>query len=407
MQRRMIALIAASVGAVLIWQGAGRADAQATAFANAGEAREALNLARSQQRAARGRGERLEQQAAQSGEAAEKSLQQAAALAARIQQAEAGVAAAEASLAIVDTQSAALARRLAERREPLVRLTGALQSMARRPMTLSALQPGSLKDLVYTQAVLESTIPQIHARTANLRNDLDQARALQNQRRETVAEMRASERTLAERRRNLVALAANQRASANRASGDATREAERALALGEQARDLDTLVGELEQAGELRGQLAALPGPMLRPAQPERAVASSPATRPSPAATAPPGRYQLPVAGRVVAGFGEAAQGAPRQSGIALAPRGNAQVVAPGAGRVAFAGPYRGYGHIVIIEHANGWTSLVTGLDRLDTSVGARVTGGSPLGLAAPRAPQITLELRQGGTPRNPIDYLR
>lgn len=84
MQRRMIALIAASVGAVLIWQGAGRADAQATAFANAGEAREALNLARSQQRAARGRGERLEQQAAQSGEAAEKSLQQAAALAARI-----------------------------------------------------------------------------------------------------------------------------------------------------------------------------------------------------------------------------------------------------------------------------------------------------------------------------------
>ena len=177
--------------------------------------------------------------------------------------------------------------------------------------------------------------------------------------------------------------------------------------MGEQARDLDTLVGELEQAGELRGQLAALPGPMLRPAQPEQAVASSPAIRPSPAATAPPGRYQLPVAGRVVAGFGEAAQGAPRQSGIALAPRGNAQVVAPGAGRVAFAGSYRGYGHIVIIEHANGWTSLVTGLDRLDTSVGARVTGGSPLGLAAPRAPQITLELRQGGTPRNPIDYLR
>ena len=407
MQRRMIALIAASVGAVLIWQGAGRADAQAPAFANAGEAREALNLARSQQRAARGRGERLEQQAAQSGEAAEKSLQQAAALAARIQQAEAGVAAAEASLEIVDTQSATLARRLAQRREPLVRLTGALQSMARRPMTLSALQPGSLKDLVYTQAVLESTIPQIHARTADLRDDLDRARALQDQRRETVAEMRTSEQTLAERRRNLVALAANQRATASRATGDATREAERALALGEQARDLDTLVGELEQAGELRGQLAALPGPMMRPAQPEQASAAAAPARPTPAATAPPGRYQLPVAGRVVTGFGESAQGAPRQSGIVLAPRGNAQVVAPGAGRVAFAGPYRGYGDIVIIEHANGWTSLVTGLDRLDTAVGARVTAGSPLGLAAPRTPQITLELRQKGTPLNPIDYLR
>ena len=77
----------------------------------------------------------------------------------------------------------------------------------------------------------------------------------------------------------------------------------------------------------------------------------------------PPSPYLLPVAGRTVSGFG-AVEDVGTSNGITLAPRPGAQVVAPAAGRVAFAGPYRGYGRIVIIEHDGGWTSLVTGLAR-------------------------------------------
>ena len=82
-------------------------------------------------------------------------------------------------------------------------------------------------------------------------------------------------------------------------------------------------------------------------------------------------------------------------------------MVAPGAGRVAYAGPYRGYGRIVIVEHANGWTSLVTGLGTLDVAVGQAVTAGSPLGLAPAQRGEVTLELRRGGEPVNPLDHLR
>ena len=155
-------------------------------------------------------------------------------------------------------------------------------------------------------------------------------------------------------------------------------------------------------------KLASLPGPIPRPANPENAaVAEAISPTPAPSATAPPSRYLLPVDGRVARGFGEAGEGGPREAGISLLPRPGAQVVSPAEGRIAFAGPYRGYGMIVIVEHANEWTSLVTGLASLQASVGQQVTAGSPLGNAARQSPAITLELRREGSPVNPLDYLR
>jgi septal ring factor EnvC (AmiA/AmiB activator) len=81
--------------------------------------------------------------------------------------------------------------------------------------------------------------------------------------------------------------------------------------------------------------------------------------------------------------------------------------VAPAAGRVVFAGPYQGYGTIVIIEHGGGWTSLVTGLSVLDTRVGRDLVAGSPLGQAGPVRPVLSLELRKDGNPVNPLDFLK
>jgi septal ring factor EnvC (AmiA/AmiB activator) len=73
---------------------------------------------------------------------------------------------------------------------------------------------------------------------------------------------------------------------------------------------------------------------------------------------------------------------------------------------VAFAGPYPGYGQITIIEHDGGWTSLVTGLGRVDVRVGDRLVAGAPLGLAGPGRPVVGLELRKDGQPANPLDQI-
>ena len=148
-----------------------------------------------------------------------------------------------------------------------------------------------------------------------------------------------------------------------------------------------------------------VPLPGRRPPRPEEAqvVEASQFTPP------PEGlpSYMLPVTGRVVTGFGEDAPGQARSSGLVLATRANARVVSPAPGRVAFAGPYRGYDRIVILEHDGGWTSLVTGLARLDVDVGEKVVTGSPLGMTGPGNPQVMVELRRDGDPVNPLQYIR
>lgn len=370
------------------------------------DAQTALAEADAQGKEARARAEALEASAARAVAAADKTAQEAAALAARIQESEAQIAANEAKIRLIEQQQAALRVELAQRQRPLIELTAALQRLSRRPAVLSLLRPGSLQEAVYLRAVLETMLPQVERRTAGLRAAIVQGKALQAQAKQASADLRTSQGELGRRRQSLAALEVRQRLESRSASSSADREADRALALAEQARDLGGLVGELDKAGRLRGQLAGLPGPVLRPAQPHAAqVAAEPerAAQPSNA----PAHYLLPVSGRLVAGFGAMTPDQVQSRGISIASRGGAQVVAPGAGRVAFAGPYQGYGTIVIIEHGGGWTSLVTGLAVLDTRVGRDLVAGSPVGQAGPGRPVLSLELRKDGTPVNPLDFLK
>jgi murein hydrolase activator len=371
------------------------------------EAEAQLARAARESRRAQSRAARLTREAEAATEAATRTAREAAALAARIQQAEADIEVARARHALVRGERAALTARLAEKQEPTARLAAALQTAARRPLALSALQPGSLKEMVYMRAVLDSAVPQIRARTAGLRAELDRGRALEADAARALAELRDSEQTLRTRRADLAALENQQRIASRNARGAASREAERALGLAEEARDLDGLVERLDDIAALRRELAALPGPVLRPKDLSAALVADAAPTPSASPSAPPRGFQLPVDGRTLLGFGALRDSGLASTGLVLAPVAGAQVVAPARGRVAFAGAYRGFGRIVIIEHDGGWTSLVTGLARTDVAVGDTVIGGSPVGVAGGREAPVSFELRRDGAPVNPLQYLR
>ena len=392
----LLALLAASAGAVQLSLGSDPA-----------KTREALRQALAEGRMAEARSKLLETDAARAVEAADKTAREAAALAARIQQAEAGIAAAHARIALVDGERRSLREQLGSEQRPVVRLTAALQQFSRRPVVLSVLRPGSVREMVYTRALLASAVPVVRQRTARLRAQLARGRALRQQAALALAGLGDETAALAGRKQQLAEIETRERLASRDASGSAAREGERALALAERARDLGSLVGELDRAGELRRRLAALPGPVLRPARPEEAqLAAAPPAPDDGTAGPPPAPYLLPVAGRTVGGFGVAGESG-ASDGITLAPRPGAQVVAPAAGRVAFAGPYRGYGRIVIVEHEGGWTSLVTGLARVDVRVGDSLVGGAPLGIAGQGQPTISLELRRDNEPVNPLQYVR
>lgn len=401
-----LALCVACLGALAVLVPVSEAQSPVTIIAP-GEAREQLERASKASAEAEARAAGFIKEAEAAIEAATRAANEAAALAARIQSTEAQIAEAQARYSLAQVERAQLAQSLASRQEPLVRLTAALQTSARRPLALSALQPGSLKDLVNVRAVLDSAVPQVRARTAALREELEKGRNLERRARRFLTDLRDAEGELERRQSQLAALEAQARAQSQAARGNAAREAERALA--EDARDLDGLVDRLDENAQRRRTLAAPPGPVLRPDTPGL-VEPDPTdeiTGIAPPVQSRPSAFQLPVQGRTVTGFGEARPSSLRSKGLELSPAPGAQIVAPASGRVAFAGPYEGFGRIVIIEHESGWTSLVTGLARTDVDVGQEVIAGGPLGVAEAQGGAVGFELRDSGEPVNPLDYLR
>jgi septal ring factor EnvC (AmiA/AmiB activator) len=345
----------------------------------------------------------LEHQARVATRAADRAEAEQAAAAAAIQASEARIAAAQARVGIVDRLRAKQRARLAERQGPIVRLTAALQTMTRRPAALALVQPGSVDDMVHVRALLGSTLPEIRARTAGLRAEVARGDALRRRAESAVADLRREQERLETGRRALARLEAEQRRRSQGLVDDAMAEQDRMIAMGEKARDIAQLITELGDQAGIRARLASLPGPRLRPAAPGRAsLPPSPIEMLAAAANAPP-PYRLPVYGKLVTGMGEISDAGVRAKGLTLATARGALVVAPARGRIAYAGPFRGYSGIVIVDHDNGWSSLVTGLGPLTVKVGQEVIQGSPLGTADGRSPRITVELRHNG---EPVDIL-
>jgi septal ring factor EnvC (AmiA/AmiB activator) len=116
-----------------------------------------------------------------------------------------------------------------------------------------------------------------------------------------------------------------------------------------------------------------------------------------------PGNVLAPVHGMIRIGFGEKdGMGAPSK-GITFSTRPGASVVTPLAGIVKFAGPFQKYKQILIVEHLGGYHSLIAGLARIDTVVGASLAAGEPVGITETSgSPQVYYELRQDGKPINP-----
>jgi murein hydrolase activator len=362
--------------------------------------RDQLISAKQQSADALARSARLETEAAAASDEADRLKKRSAALAARIQSAEADISAGEARVALVNRRLAVQQARLAQQQQPLLELAAALQQLSRQPPVSVLAQPGSLRDMVHARAVIDAAMPVIDRRTADVRRELSQLQSTRRQQAVALAALAASKTRLAERRSALTRLENEGRLRSRELMSSAQLEADRALGLGDKARDIVELMDSLEADGAVRAELAQLAGPLPRPRNPATGTVQ-------PAAPAPPqddgamaaNAYRLPVVGRIVAGLGEVNDSGVRSRGVTIAAQPGGQVVAPAPGRVSFAGDYRGYGKIVIVDHGGGWTSLLTGMIGLSVAVGDTLDAGAPVGRAGSDDSRITVELRRGGRP--------
>ncbi|MHA4835398.1 murein hydrolase activator EnvC family protein [Sphingopyxis sp. MSC1_008] len=396
MRRALTALAATAVfgGAALALAPADIFDPQAIA------ARERMQLidAKQQSAAAMARSVLLEKQAVAASSEADRLKKRSAALAARIQSAEADISAGEARVALVSRRLAGQRARLAQQQQPLLELAASLQQLSRQPPVSVLAQPGSLTDMVHARAVIDAAMPVIERRTAGARRELGALQTVRQQQAVALKALSASKTQLAQRRDALTRLENEGRLRSRELMSSAQLEADRALGLGEKARDIVDLMDSLEADSTVRAELAQLAGPLPRPRNPEGSVvnAAPPAAAEADLAQ---GAYRLPVVGRIVAGLGEVNESGVRSRGVTIAARPGGQVVAPAPGRVGFAGDYRGYGKIVIIDHGGGWVSLLTGMIALSVGVGDTLDSGAPIGRAGSDDSRITVELRRAGRP--------
>jgi septal ring factor EnvC (AmiA/AmiB activator) len=342
-------------------------------------------------KAAQARSEALEKQAAGELDRAAQARAREAAAVERIKAAEADIQAARARIAIVDRQLADQRTRVAERQGPIMRLIAALQSMSRRPPALALVQPGSTEDMVHVRAVLGTVMPVVEKRTADVRAELNRIRNLRAEAVAAVGSLREGRNRVEAERIALVRLEAEHRLRSSELGKSALVESDRAIALGEQARDIVDQMESAGEAAELQTDLQALPGPLPRPPQPGET--------PVPGRRAQAAPYRLPIAGQIVTGFGELSATGVRARGLTLAPAPNSEAFAPAAGKIVYASGFRDYGGIVIIDHGNGWTSLITGMAQVGVRKGDAVMQGSAIGRVGAESPRLTVELRRRGQP--------
>lgn len=335
----------------------------------------------------------------------------------------------EETLRALEAEESAQAGKLDADRASIAELLGGLQRLSRIPPEAMIARPESPVDTLRSALLLRSAVPILRERAealavslqrlADLRADLSGRRAQAQGARTALAARQDEIARLVERRQELQQQTEEERRQVS----------DRMARLGNEAQDLRGLIERLEREAEQRrreeqrrkAEALARAKAEREKAQREQAARAAAAAaereREIAASITPPtapdrpdggpgeGASRLPVAGQVTTRYGEADKFGVTSRGLTVSARPGAQVVAPSSGSIMFAGPFRGYGLILIVEHPNGYHSLIAGLGRIDTKVGQRVLAGEPLGVMGSPAdgnPDLYFELRRNGQPINP-----
>ena len=341
----------------------------------------ALKQAEAEQATAEAQTAKLEQAASQAkGEVARLHAEQAAAAQA-IDAAEARMSAANARLQLSAAEVAAYRRQLAVEQLPVSSLLAGLATMAQRPPLLALADRGGTDELVQVRLLLDATIPVIRARTSRVAAQLAQGERLHDAALAAGSELARSRDALLDRRQRYAALEQKALQQALAASGQALGSGDVAMVASE---EIARLHGEQANNQSIRRVAAQLAIEDPAPTSPFSPGGQGPR---------PPFEYELPAAAPVTDGLGSVNDSGVRSRGLTLATARGAPISAPGDGIVKFAGPFRGYDGVLIIDHGGGWLSLIVNAAST-LHPGDHVAIGQPVGRALG---PLQVELSQNG----------
>ena len=382
-----------------------------------------LEAVRNEQRRATEAEARLKREIASIGEDRRKLNQALIDTASRLRAVEGRIVETEARLKPLDDSERGIRGSLESRRAAIAEVLAALQRMGRHPPPAIMVRPEDALAAVRTAIMLGAVVPEIRVQAEALAADLAH---LVRVRKEIAEERDRLQRDMAAlgEERQRVSLLSDERQK-KQVDVERTLDAERqkAVALARQVDNLKDLIGKAEQGldGATRAARTA-----ARAAEEEKARAG----RTNLAALKDPGRLSpaiafasarghlpLPVNGVRIREFGVPDGLGGSEKGLTIATRAGAQVTAPCDGWVVYAGPFRNYGQVLIINAGGGYHVVLAGMERISVDVGQFVLTGEPVAImgsgsqtAATLAtgtnqPVLYVEFRKDGTPVDPSPW--
>jgi murein hydrolase activator len=341
-------------------------------------------------------------------------------VAAQVRTVETRIGDAEARLRPLDARDQQIRSSLDSRRSEVVEVLAALQRAGRRTPPALLVRPEDALQSLRTAILLGSVVPELRARAEVLAKDLAELVAL----RKAIASERdrlASDRDhLRDDQTRLAALVDERQRKQSGAEKDLEVEGARAIALSKQVDGLQGLISKMEQDSKSAAKAAAAATLQGTPGntadgKPNLGGLKNPARlSPAVAFASAKGLLALPVNGVKIREFGGSDGAGGAEKGISLATRTGAQVTTPCDGWVVYAGPFRSYGQLLILNAGGGYHVLIAGMGRISVNIGQFVLTGEPVAtmgttsqvasILATNAsqPVLYIEFRKDGTPIDP-----
>ena len=335
--------------------------------------------------------------------------------AARVRGIEASIEATEGRLKPLDEQERLFQKSLDERRAVIVEILAALQRVGHQPPPALMVRPEDALKAVRMAIMLGAVLPEMRAQADALAGDLAD---LLRVRKDIVAERDRLSRDLAQfgrdqlRMNMLIEERQGKQATTEQALDG---ERQRAADLARQVDGLKDLIGKLEANLDSANRAAHLAARAPEEGRPDAAAVNDPGRlTPAVAFASARGRLPLPVNGTRIREFGTSDGFGGTQKGVSIATRSSAQITAPCDGWVVYAGAFRSYGQLLILNAGGGYHVLLAGMERISVDLGQFVLTGEPVaimgggsqvsaaGATKPKQPVLYVEFRKDGTPIDP-----
>jgi septal ring factor EnvC (AmiA/AmiB activator) len=333
--------------------------------------------------------------------------------AARLRAVEAKVVSTQDRLKPLDGNETSIRKSLDGRRAVIGEVLAALQRMGRQPPPALIVSPEDALQSVRTAIVLGAVLPEMRREVESLANDLSELLAVRKRIDAEREQLKTEVAALDGERARMTALVEERQKQLAEREKAFEAERSRAGTLAQQVDNLKDLIAKLEQGlnpptRELRDAARSDSRPALSAFRDPGRLA------PAFAFASLRGRVPIPVNGVKLKEFGAPDASGGSEKGISIATRAGAQVTAPADGWVVYAGPFRSYGQLLILNVGGGYHVLLAGMDRISVDLGQFVLTGEPVAvmgngshIAAILAtgssqPVLYVEFRKDGVPVDP-----